>query len=90
MDIGAPCKRVKFHLVVDDLGTCIGGGHQVEALNFISGCAEACRNPVPDDLGAIMDNIKGGNSWDCWGVDNALEVYLLARECNSAELEKYF
>lgn len=87
MDIGTPCQRVEFHVVVLDLSAGVGGVHQVEALHIVGGQAEANSLPVPDNLGAVMDDVEGDELWDGWCVDDVVEVKLLARECDSAELK---
>ena len=87
MDVGTPCQRVELDLVVDDLGAGVDGGEVVEALDLILFGAEANSNPVPNDLGAIVDDGKGVNGGDGWCIDNALQVCLLAGECDGTELE---
>jgi len=87
VDVGSPCERVELNLVVDDLSASVGGVHQIEAFDFVSASAKASGDPVPDDLRAVVNNVEGGNSWNGWGVHNALEVCLLASESDSAERE---
>lgn len=87
VDIGTPCQRVEFHEVVLDLSAGVGGVHQVETLHVVGGQAEANSLPVPDNLGAVVDDVERDDLWDGWCVDDVVEVKLLARECDRAELE---
>lgn len=87
VDVRTPCERVELDVVVDDLSAGVGCVHQVEALHLISALAEASGDPVPDNFGAVVDNVESGNGWDGWCVDHVLEIKLLAGKCDGAELE---
>lgn len=87
VDVGTPRQRVELDLVVDNLRSSIGRGHQVEALHLVSTDAEASGNPVPHDLGAVVDDVEGGDARDRWCVDNILKIKLFAGECDGAELD---
>jgi len=86
-DVGTPCERIELDVVAADLSTGIGGVHQVEALNLVFAITQTCRKPIPDDLGAVVDDVDGNNGWDRRCVDDIVEIELLAWECDGAELE---
>jgi hypothetical protein len=86
VDVGAPCQRVELNIVVLDLGAGVGGVHQIEALDVIGAKTKSNSLPVPDDLGAVVDDVQGDQGRDWWCVDDVVQVELLARECDGAEL----
>jgi len=84
-DIGTPCKRIELNVIVADLSTGIGGVQQVEALDRVFAIPQAFCNPIPDNLGAVVDDVDGINGWDWRCMDDIVEIELLAWECDGAE-----
>lgn len=86
VDVGTPCQRVEFNVVVLDLSAGVGGVHQVEALDVVGGKTKSNSLPVPDNLGAVMDDVQRDQGRNRWCMDNVVQVKLLAGECDGTEL----
>ena len=84
----APGDAVELDLVVEDLGASGGRVDQVDALDFARGSwvAEPGGDPVPNNGGAVEEDIEGLHSGDGWCVHHVVDVHLLASEGYRAEL----
>lgn len=86
--IKTPSNAVEFHIDTFDLRKVTSEVEQIEALDWILLCANAGESPVPDDVFTIGDEDgERLNTLDWRGIENAVDVVLLADEGCLTELE---